>query len=226
MKVTTDACLFGAWAAREIGDPKSGARKVLDIGTGTGLLSLMIAQQSDALIDAIEIDKAAAEQAVENVAASPWKERINLIHGDIKEVSVMFPYKYDSIISNPPFYENELTSPDYIKNLALHNSGLLLDDLLRVVHMSLNNEGIFYLLLPYKRMAEAGILLKKNYLAVSHTALVKQSAEHDYFRIFIAGKHIDNSKGSYIKSEIVIRDEMKEYTKEFIEFLKSYYLYL
>src|SRR5882724_12429409 len=103
MKVTTDASLFGAWAEESVRSREPGVRNILDIGTGTGLLSLMLAQRINADIDAIEIDEAAAEQAIENTEASAWKERITVINADAKNYS--FPKKYDCIISNPPFYE-------------------------------------------------------------------------------------------------------------------------
>ena len=226
MKVTTDACLFGAWVVREVGSPKSEVRSVLDIGTGTGLLSLMLAQKINAHIDAIEMDKEAAEQAQENSMASPWKERINIVHGNVKELSNIPLDKYDIIISNPPFYENELTSPDPKKNTAHHDEGLLLPELLQVIHSVLAPEGRFYLLLPYKRMIEAGLLLQKYMLTITHTAVIKPSTQHDYFRIFIAGKHTGNTNINYTKEEIAIRNEKNEYSGEFIELLKDYYLYL
>ncbi|MDP4263910.1 MAG: methyltransferase, partial [Bacteroidota bacterium] len=118
MKVTTDACLFGAWAAKRIRNSGDRTLNMLDIGTGTGLLSLMIAQQCDALIDAIEIDKVAAGQAEENVTSSPWKEKIRITQGDIKYFAKSSSSRYDIVICNPPFYENELVSPSHEKNIA------------------------------------------------------------------------------------------------------------
>ena len=104
MKVTTDGCLFGAWIAIQAGSKKHSLHTVLDIGTGTGLLSLMYAQKNpDAIIDAIEIDEAAAEQARENVEAFPMKNQVHVYCADTRSFS--FPHKYDLIISNPPFYE-------------------------------------------------------------------------------------------------------------------------
>src|SRR5688572_25058776 len=119
MKVTTDACLFGAWCATEINQDN---KRLLDIGTGTGLLSLMIAQKNKLLIDAVEIEEQAAVQAVENVKASPWKESVHVIHKNIRDFNSEKKYNY--IISNPPFYENELSGERMEKNIAHHDAGL------------------------------------------------------------------------------------------------------
>ena len=141
MKVTTDSCLFGAWVAAAVRsqDPiaiGSGVRSLLDIGAGTGLLSLMIAQKNNISIDAIEIDKDAFLQASENIAASPWSERIKISHADIKYFNPL-PAKYDIIVSNPPFYENEWQSESLQRNTAHHSSELLLTDLLDIISASL-----------------------------------------------------------------------------------------
>lgn len=226
MKVTTDACLFGAWAVKEAGSQRPEAGAVLDIGTGTGLLSLMLAQKTDAHFDAIEIDKDAAGQAAENVAVSPWKERIHIIRGDIKELSATLPGKYDIIISNPPFYENELSSENSRKNIAHHSGGLLLHELLTAIQLLLDSEGVFYILLPYKRMNEASPLFQKHRLAITNMFLVRQSTQHDYFRVFIAGTHIIKSKEIPARNEIAVWNEKNQYTKEFTGLLKDYYLYL
>ena len=149
MKVTTDGCLFGAWCAEEIQNTKVKSQNALDIGSGTGLLSLLMAQKNAIKIDAIELVKEAAEQATENVASSPWKENINVIQADILEWNTA--NKYDVIISNPPFYESELRSGKTTKNIAHHDEGLKLDDLFRFIKHHLTNDGIFFLLLPAKR---------------------------------------------------------------------------
>ena len=226
MKVTTDACLFGAWATKEVECWKFEVSTILDIGTGTGLLSLMLAQKIHAHIDGIEIDKATAGQAVENSAASPWKESINIIHGDVKDASVLSRKQYDVIVSNPPFYENQLSSPSTKKNIAHHDEGLLLPDLLQVISKKLAPEGLFCLLLPYKRVEEAKQLMEKNHLAITHITMVKQSTRHDYFRLFIEGSHAGKPGAHYTQDEIAIKDEKNEYTREFTELLKDYYLHL
>lgn len=225
MKVTTDGCLFGAWVAKLVHSDTMTVDSILDIGTGTCLLPLMFAQKNPgAIIDAIEIDKEAAEQAQENILNSPWTDRINIIHGDVKEFQVL--QQYDVIISNPPFYENELKSGNNKKNKAHHDEGLLLDDLLLIIQRNLKPKGVFYLLLPYKRNHEIEPCIANNKLAISHKTFVKQSTEHNYFRILLSGKHLENKKEDFDTNEIAIRNEKQDYTPEFIDLLKDYYLHL
>ena len=224
MKVTTDGCLFGAWVGKKIRGMKSEVRNIFDVGTGTGLLSLMIAQQTNTNIDAIEIDKETYEQAKENIAKSPWADRINVIHGDVKEFSGLM--QYDIIISNPPFYENELKSGNNQKNKAHHDEGLLLEDLLTIIQQNLKPVGEFYLLLPYKRNDEIETCFTKNKLTITQKTLVKQSTQHSYFRILLSGKHSEKKKQTFITSEIAIRNKEEKYTPGFIDLLKEYYLHL
>lgn len=229
MKVTTDGCLFGAWVAEQVRSLKSEARGIptdhlLDIGTGTGLLSLMVAQKTNCLIDAIEIDNEASEQAKENSNGSQWRERINIIHADAKEFS--FTKKFDVIISNPPFYENELRSGNSKKNKAHHDDGILLNDLLAIIKKNLQPVGEFYLLIPYKRNEEIDTTIKDNNLTISHKLLTRQSTQHSYFRVMIKGEHLQEKQNNYATTEITIRNEKNEYTPEFIHLLKDYYLHL
>jgi len=136
MKVTTDSCLFGAWISKQINSEGLIINNCLDIGTGTGLLSLMFVQQNEnIIIDAIEIDEAAAAQAKQNIDAAQWKERIKIICADIREYK--FEKKYDIIFSNPPFYENELKSTQQEKNIAHHSDELNLKDVLVVIENNL-----------------------------------------------------------------------------------------
>ena len=227
MKVTTDACLFGAWAAAQAKCDKGSriATNVLDIGTGTGLLSLMLAQKdAGVLVDAIEIDEEAYDQAKENVAISPFPDQIQVTHTDVKSVS--FLKKYDLIISNPPFYEKEIVSENSKKNIAHHNSGLLLEELLSITKTNLSTAGNFYLLLPFKRSEEIKkILLRENLLA-SKIVFVRQSTGHDYFRIMISGKLSNGKDAETVIDEISIWDDQQQYTEQFKQLLQAYYLYL
>jgi tRNA1Val (adenine37-N6)-methyltransferase len=221
MKVTTDGCLFGAWVAAQL--KKQPAKSLLDIGTGTGLLSLMIAQQCDAEIDAVEIDKDSFDQSAENITASPWVGRINAIHADARQF--ICPSVYDVIVSNPPFYENELRSANTKKNMAHHDESLLLQELLAIVHQNLCANGDFYLLLPYKRKEEIEELFEESALCISHITLVKQSVHHSPFRMLVKGTHA-RSNIVLTTGEIAIRNETNEYTDTFTTLLQAYYLHL
>ena len=225
MKVTTDACLFGAWVAEEVRSQESEVRSLLDIGSGTGLLALMVAQiVNEAKMDAIEIDEEAAEQAKENAESSPWKDRIQIINADV----VTFPLnkKYEVIISNPPFYENELRSGSERKNTAHHSKNLTLEELLTALKKNLAAGGNFFLLLPYKRNEEIRSLFNDHHLHISKIVCVRQSVHHDYFRIMLKGKLNYQYEAETETDEMSIWDDQKRYSREFVDLLKDYYLYL
>jgi len=222
MKVTTDGCLFGAWAAAQISSQFTTTQTVLDIGTGTGLLSLMLAQKSISPIDAVEIEQEAYEQAADNIAASPWPGSIQVVHGDIKNDLPLQP-AYDFIFSNPPFYEKELASPHAEKNIAHHARGLLLGELLPCIKNLLHSSGKFYLLLPYKRKEEIIRLFEKYGLQLSVIVAVRQSTRHSFFRLMIGGSLQETVTH---EAEMSIRDENDQYTPEFIRLLQDYYLHL
>lgn len=220
MKVCTDACLFGAWAASHFQNTHA-KFQVLDIGTGTGLLSLMFAQLNPtAQIDAVEIDADAAQQAKENFKASPWKDRLHIYQQPIQQFGINY---YDLIIANPPFYEQDLKSDDRRRNLALHSAALGLDDLLDAVQKHLSPHGKFAVLLPYHRAANFRnhALLKD--LFVEDEVSVKQTPRHPYFRsMMLFGRR--NTTASH--AEIIINSSNNQYTEEFTDLLKPYYLNL
>ena len=225
MKVTTDGCLFGAWVAKQIGEQPMTAVKLLDVGTGTGILSLMIAQKNpDCSIDAVEIDNNAYEQANENIISSPWKENIQVFHADIKSFEP--GKKYDTIFSNPPFYENELKAEDEKRNVAHHDGGLSFNELFAIIKQRLTPEGHFYLLLPYKRNEEIRNLFLEHQLELSQLIFVKQSVNHGYFRIMLCGRLPSEKKGETVIEEMAIKDNNDNYTPAFVSLLKDYYLYL
>ena len=220
MKVTTDACLFGAWIAEEVKSQKLKVKSVLDIGAGTGLLSLMLAQKNPEIkIDAIEIDKDAAEQANVNVRSSPWKEHINILQADVKEFS--FEKEFDLIISNPPFYENEIRSATDSKNVAHHSENLTLKELLEIIKNNLSKTGSFFLLFPYKRNEEIKKLLKDHELNISKILFIRQSVKHDYFRIMLKGKLSDQENIETEFNEMSIWDDSQQYADEFKQLLKD-----
>lgn len=224
MKVTTDACLFGGWVNNEVGSLRSEVRNILDIGTGTGLLSLMLAQKTNFPIDAIEIDNESFEQAKENITSSPWKNRIHVFQGDARNYE--FPHPYDLIISNPPFYENELKSADAKRNLALHGNELIAEELLQVIQSNLSGKGIFFLLLPFKRQEEISKIFQQYNFNMRRIIFVRQSVKHDYFRMMIMGERKAEKLIETYFDEISIWNEKQQYTEQFVELLKDYYLYL
>jgi tRNA1Val (adenine37-N6)-methyltransferase len=218
MKVTTDACLFGAVVAEAVkGKP---VNRVLDIGAGTGLLSLMIAQGTAALIDAVEIEKAAAMEAQQNFNASPWKERLQLFNTDIKDFN---RDQYDLVISNPPFYEQDLLSPDRQKNAAKHDSTLTLDVLLQKAVELLAPGGQLALLLPFHRLEYCVGLARQHNLFLTKRIQVKHTAAHNYFRCIL---FFEKTPVVVQEETIIIKEASNVYTKRFTELLQEYYLYL
>lgn len=147
LKVGTDGVLFGAWVHY------AGARRVLDIGTGTGVLALIAAQRNaTAHVDAVEIDDASAEQAAENAAASPWADRVRVHRMDVRRMNAGEPY--DLIICNPPYYAGYSTSPDERIGLAKHSGELLFAELIDAVGRLLTSEGRLAVIIPLNREAE------------------------------------------------------------------------
>ena len=221
LKVCTDSCLFGAWVADKTGNMGFAPKNILDIGTGTGLLSLMVAQKTAAQIDAVELDINAFNQASENFKNSSWSDQIRAFHSDIKLFKPR--HKYDLIISNPPFFQNDLLSKNNEKNASKHDSTLTLEDLINLVKNLLTDEGKFAVLLPWKKadnFEKSAALIS---LYAESKVEVKQTPAHNYFRtMFIFGKKNTFSE----KKSLTIKDSDNAYPKEFAELLKDYYLHL
>ncbi|MBL7703568.1 MAG: methyltransferase [Ferruginibacter sp.] len=238
MKVCTDACLFGAlvagcstclpWGRFPAITGEGRITHCLDIGTGTGLLSLMIAQKNNNIhIDAVEIDEQAAAQAKENIAASPWAANITVFKEDILKFDAgpqdAVHKKYDCIVSNPPFFEDDLQSADNARNKAKHNTSLSLAQLLQVIEKLLNPKGFFAVLLPYHRVDYFIAEARKFGLYLSKKILVKQTFKHKFFRGIL---FFNRTEAEPQLMEIIIRDAENNYTPEFAAALKDYYLFL
>jgi tRNA1Val (adenine37-N6)-methyltransferase len=216
MKVTTDGCLFGAWLAQEIQNTSPNSR-LLDIGTGTGLLSVMVAQQNLATIDAVEIDNTAANQAAANFKALPWHNRLQVHHTAIQQYNAKL---YDYIFTNPPFFDNDLKSDDAKRNLALHSSALSLDVLLANITRLLLPNGEFAILLPYHRVTFFEDLARANGYHLHKKTLVQQTPKHPFFRGMLV---FGFAKKETITDSIVIKED-NNYTEAFKALLKDYYL--
>lgn len=216
MKVCTDACLFGGWVASLVQNKK--IESALDIGAGTGLLSLMIAQSVPAQIDAVELDEDAWRQASENFRRSPWSERLTAIHKDIREYENS--HRYDLVFSNPPFYENDLVSEDEKRNLALHSTSFGLQELLKNATRLMQADGLFAALLPFRRVNYFEKELGASGFFIHQKVKVRQTPAHDYFRCMYLLKR---NRASFEETEIIIKSS-HQYTEPFYALLKDYYL--
>ena len=223
MKVCTDACLFGAWSAADA--QIQSAKNILDIGSGTGLLSLMLAQQSAANITAIEIEDGAFEQTKTNFNLSPWKDRLDVVHSSIQDfASKNKSNLFDCIITNPPFYEGDLNSPDNAKNLAAHSTALPWDALAEAAAKLLQENGAWYVLVPTLRAYTMQKLALNEALQLSQECLMYNDVKHLPIRAML--KFVKQKEAVIQRNKIVIKNADQSYTNDFINFLKDYYLHL
>ena len=217
MKVTTDACLFGAWVNAKIQSTET----LLDIGAGTGLLSLMISQNRSVKVDAIEIESSCHDQLCQNITASPFSKSINPILGDIKDWEPNT--RYNTVISNPPFYEKQLRSDQAGVNLARHADGLTLHALFTHAKRLMSSEGYFYVLMPFYRKAECLEMASQFDFFPHCIADVKQSSFHDPFRVMI---QFSATSANFETETITIKKNASDYADAFKLLLSPYYLNL
>lgn len=218
MKVCTDACILGAWFSEKTPAYSS----ILDIGSGTGLLMLMLAQKHKGEIQGIELDLSAYKQLKENIGQSRWRDELRVFPGDIRQFN--FPHKFDFIITNPPFYEGDLAADSHSKNLARHSKELTLAELLSAIDENLSAEGSFGILLPYHRVYYFEELARSRYFHLRERLLVRQTPRHALFRAVL---HFSRNKENFIpETELSIQNEQGQYTDEFVELMRDYYLKL
>lgn len=215
MKVGTDGVLLGAWTSVR------NVHRILDVGTGTGLVALMLAQRSlpDTNIVALEIDEAAAEQARENICRSPWENRIEVLQKDFKQFDSLD--KFDVIVSNPPYFVNALGCPDQQRNAARHNDALTYEDLLQGVAKLLSREGIFTIVIPTdvsERVKEIGTM--SGLYAVRQLNVVTKPGGSPK-RTLIS---FSFTKQVCLVEEMLTELARHKYSEEYIALTKEYYL--
>lgn len=218
MKVGTDGVLLGAWT--DISDVKT----ALDIGTGTGLISLMIAQRNrNITIDAIDIEINAIAQAKDNIKNSPFADQIKCTQCSVQEFAEKYEKKYDIIVSNPPFFTESLKSPDNQRSLARHDDTLSINDLLKASAKLLNNNGKLSLIYPYEYKRVILDIAKLNNLFINKATNVYPTSSPQPKRILL---EISKNQTSIQENSLTIEESRHIYSDEFTELVKDFYLKL
>jgi len=217
MKIGTDGVLLGAWTSL-----KNLPASILDIGAGTGLIALMLGQRSSAeIIDAIEIDDEAYEQCVENFEASPWGDRLFCYHAGLDEFVDEIEGQYDLIVSNPPFYSEEVTSGNTSRDVARQNQSLPFDVLLKSVSVLLSPTGVFSTIIPYKEEKAIIDLALQVGLYPQRITKVKGNPSSEIKRSLL---EFSFSENEVMEDELTIEIERQQYTPEYIALTKEFYL--
>ena len=218
MKIGTDAVLLGAWCPI-----KNNPFSILDIGAGTGILSLMLAQRSNAAqIDAIEINDEAYEQCVENFESSPWGDRLFCFHAGLDEFLDEPEDEYDLIISNPPFYSENYKTDSAQRNLARFQEAMPFEDLIEAVRLLLSENGIFAVIIPFKEEEKFIDLCAEVELYPIKVTRVKGTPTTEVKRSLLAFKRYELSV--LTADELVIETARHQYTEDYIALTKDFYL--
>lgn len=216
MKISTDGVILGSYAGH--GNPKN----ILDIGAGTGVVSLMLAQRfPEAMITAVEIDRDAFEQASENASKSPWSNRISILNQSFQEFQKQQEKKFDLIVSNPPYFPKHLKSTDSKRNLALHNDNLPFGELASGVMRLLDKRGYFWLILPPEQMDEINKIFNFLGLFMVEKLNLKDKDNKNIIRVI---QGFSNSKQQVKIKYINIKQVDGKYSKEYSELLREFLL--
>ena len=218
MKVGTDGVLLGAWTPIAV-DTNS----ILDIGSGTGLIALMLAQRSNAdQIDAVEIDEEAYEQCVENFENSPWSDRLFCFHAALDELVEDPEDEYDVIISNPPFYSEDFKTDDAQRDLARFQDALPFEGLIEAADLLLSENGLFAVIIPFKEEERFIDLCTKFELYPVKVTRVKGAHKTPIVRSLMAFKRYELAVLE--ADELVVEINRHEYTDDYINLTKDFYL--
>ncbi len=215
MKVGTDGVLLGAWA------DVSGVQSILDIGTGTGLIALMLAQRSSAAISGIEIDEEATAQAIENVRNSPWQERINIENVSLQAFMKNTGYSFDLIVSNPPYFNKSLKNPDDRRSVARHTDSLSRQDLIAAAVALLSGTGRLAVILPTAEGLEFILQAETNGLYCSKKTKVIPRPGAMEKRLLL---EFSRTKRICLEDSLLIEIERHCYSEEFRRLTDAYYL--
>lgn len=224
MKIGTDGVLLGAWTSLE-NEPDT----ILDIGAGTGVIALMLAQRSTAeTIDAIEIDENAYEQCVENFEDSSWADRIFCYHAGLDEFVTDLPAgesgmddKYNLIVSNPPFYGEDVSSGNTSRDIARQNQSLPFEELLEGVSKLLEKDGVFATIIPFKEEDNFIRLAEQQRLYPKRITRVKGNPSSEIKRSLMEFSFIE---GEVRNDDLTIELERHKYTQEYSNLTKDFYL--
>ena len=218
MKIGTDGVLLGAWAPIN-----EHTFSILDIGSGTGIIALMLAQRSSAdQIDALEIDENAYEQAVENFENSPWSDRLFCYHAGLDEFMEEPEDEYDLIVSNPPFYTENYFSGDEQRDQARFTESLPFEDLVEAADLLLSENGVFAIIVPYKEEEKLIALANDFDLFPIKITRVKGTPTTEIKRSLLAFSR--NVTENFPVDELIIEIARHEYTPEYIALTKDFYL--
>ena len=217
MKVGIDGVLLGAWTQVE------DAQNILDVGTGTGLIALMLAQRSNAKITGIDIESGAIDQAKENVANSPWSDRINILGQSFQDFAKTTNQLFDLIVSNPPYFNNSLKAPFESRSTARHTDSLTHAELIENAMRILTPTGRICLILPVNEGVECIRFAEIKGLFCSKRVNVYPKRDGEIKRLLLEFKM---KKSETEVSDLVVEESRHQYSAEFINLAKDYYLKL
>ncbi|XWK89879.1 MAG: methyltransferase [Phormidium sp.] len=215
MKVGTDGVLLGAWANI------TNSQQILDIGTGTGLIALMLAQRSIAQIDAVEIDSEACNQARENIKNSPWSTRIQIYHNSLQNYAINCPKRYDLLISNPPFFTNASKAAIKARTIARHSDYLEQIDILQIAEKLLCEDGRLAIIYPTEQAQTFQEKAETFGFYCQRKLYVKSTLESPIKRILL---EMGKNELEYQESTLVIETARHSYSAEFVALIKEFYL--
>ncbi len=217
MKVSTDAVLLGSWVI------PNGSKTILDIGTGTGVIALMLAQKSDAEILAIDIDKDSTVQAKTNVADSIFHSKVEVIHSSFQDISKTYSGKFNLIVTNPPYFVDSLKSSGDNKKFARHNDLLSFEDLIQGVKQLLEEKGKFCVILPKNEAIIFRDLAKQKGLYLSKLMRVRTKPNIETEKRHLM--QFEFRETEFSESTLIIESEKHfDYTDEYKKLTKDYYL--